>query len=39
MIAIMHETARRTLVVKATERLTSQDYEKIFIPSTQPANR
>ncbi|WP_024297733.1 STAS/SEC14 domain-containing protein [Methylomicrobium lacus] len=32
MIAIMHETAGRTLVVKATESLTSQDYEKVFIP-------
>jgi|SRR5664279_2618274 SpoIIAA-like len=32
MIAIMHETAGRTLVIKATERLTSQDYEKVFIP-------
>jgi len=32
MIAIMHETAGRTLAIKATERLTSQDYEKVFIP-------
>ena len=32
MITIMQETEGRTLVVKATESLTSQDYEKVFIP-------
>ena len=32
MIAIMQETEGRAFVVKATESLTSQDYEKIFIP-------
>jgi hypothetical protein len=32
MITIMQETEGRTLVVKATERLTIQDYETIFIP-------
>ncbi|MFA5924888.1 MAG: STAS/SEC14 domain-containing protein [Methylococcaceae bacterium] len=31
MITIMQETEGRTLVVKATESLTSQDYEKVFI--------
>ena len=32
MIAIMPETESKTLVVKATEMLTSQDYEDVFIP-------
>jgi hypothetical protein len=32
MIEVMHETKDNTLVVKATESLTSQDYEDIFIP-------
>jgi len=32
MIEIMHETEGKTLVVKATESLTSQDYENVFIP-------
>jgi hypothetical protein len=32
MITIMQETEDKTLVVQATESLTSQDYEKIFIP-------
>ena len=32
MIDIMQETEDRTLVVKATESLTSQDYEDVFIP-------
>ncbi len=32
MITIMQETEGDTLAVKATERLTSQDYENVFIP-------
>ena len=32
MIEIMPETAGKTLVVKAKGMLTSEDYEKIFIP-------
>ena len=32
MITIMQETEDKTLVAKATEALTSQDYEGIFIP-------
>jgi hypothetical protein len=32
MITIMRETEGRALVVKATEHLTSQDYENVFIP-------
>jgi hypothetical protein len=32
MIEIMPETEGKTLVIKATESLTSQDYEDIFIP-------
>lgn len=32
MITIMQETEGNTLVVKATELLTSQDYKKVFIP-------
>ena len=32
MISIMQETEGKTLVVKGTERLTSQDYEQVFIP-------
>jgi hypothetical protein len=32
MIAIMQETEGRIFVVKATESLTSQDYETVFIP-------
>ena len=35
MIAIMQETEGKILVVKATERLTSQDYETVFIPQLQ----
>ncbi len=33
MITIMQETEGKTLVVQATENLTSQDYEKLLIPS------
>lgn len=32
MIEIMPETEGKTLVIKATDMLTSQDYEDIFIP-------
>jgi len=32
MIEIMSESEGNTLVVKATEMLTSQDYEDVFIP-------
>ena len=32
MIEIMPETESNTLVVKATEMLTSEDYEDVFIP-------
>jgi hypothetical protein len=32
IITIKQETEGRSLVVKATENLTSQDYEKVFIP-------
>ena len=32
MIEIMPETEDKTLVVKATEMLTHQDYEEVFIP-------
>ena len=33
MITIMQETEGKTLVIQAAESLTSQDYEKILIPS------
>jgi len=32
MIEIMRQSAAKTLVVKATKMLTSEDYEEIFIP-------
>lgn len=32
MLTIMRETEGRTLVFKATESLTTQDYERVFIP-------
>ena len=32
MIEILPETQGNTLVVKATAKLTSKDYEEVFIP-------
>jgi hypothetical protein len=35
MLIIMPESEDNTLIVKATERLTTQDYENIFIPQLE----
>ena len=32
MLTVMQETEGKTLVVKASERLTDQDYEEVLIP-------